>query len=372
MHHISLIKKVSAFVLALSASVISGAQTDYDISVFLENIGKEVPKTENMDFYLNAGNRLLSEGRLEEADVFFDFAASLGSEDGFRGKAAAAKGKGMKDYHTVFAERGTPNADRLMTSLAAAREDVSAAILVHDNIDIFRLDYLHDPLLDWMPANPEDSVWLRQNDGVTYMIAHVKEDAGNRYAALSLYEIAAWEGNYEALMKTGTIGTAKERKWKRVLIDFMDRKEEVLLLHRYLSGGELKGYDYFTIMSYLSTPDERLISYALAFPEPDPALESIGVQPSGDYGIQSLKEFVRDHPRWKYSKDAIAFIRKYYKKNQKPWADRVLKIVSQLPVDNNARYSRSDNYYYPLFEKGLFSKLHHTQEVLPVQLDPGI
>lgn len=368
----SLVKKVSAFVLALSASVISGAQTDYDISVFLENIGKEVPKTENMDFYLNAGNRLLSEGRLEEADVFFDFAASLGSEDGFRGKAAASKDNSKRDYYSAFSERKSSSVDRLMTSLAYSREDVSAAILIHDNIDIFQLDYLRDPLLDWMPTSSEDSVWLRKNDGFAYKIAHVKEDAGNRYGALSLYEIAAWEGNYEALIKARTIGTDKERKWKRVLIDFMDQKEEALLLHKYLSGEELKGYDYFTIMSYLSTPDERLISYALAFPEPDPALESIGVRPSGDSGIQSLKVFVRDHPRWKYSKDAIAFIRKYYKKNQKPWADRVLKIVSQLPVDNNARYSRSDNYYYPLFEKGLFSKLHHTQEVLPVQLDPGI
>ena len=136
-----LVKKVTVFVLALFASILVRAQTDDDIAIFLENVRNEVPKIEDLDFYMSAGRRLLNESRMEEANVFFDFAASLGNEDGFRGKAASSKDNSMKQYYTVFAERNNPNADRLINSLAAADEDISAAILVHDNIATFSSAY---------------------------------------------------------------------------------------------------------------------------------------------------------------------------------------------------------------------------------------
>lgn len=368
----SILKKVAASVLSILLPVMAFAQTDDDIAVFLENVRNEVPASDDLDFYLEAGRRLLREGRAEEAGVFFDFAASLGNEEGFRGKAAVTKDPDRKKFYLAFSERRTPAVDKLISSLATAGDDVSAAILVHDNIETFRLDHLHDPLLDWMPSSPEDSAWLRRNDGMAYKIAKVKEDAGNRYGALLLYDIAAWEGNYEALLKARTIGTDTERKWKKVLIDYMDRKKEAVLLHRYLMGDELKGIDYDTILSYLSTPDERLISYAVGFPEPDLLMTTLGIQPTGDYGIRSLRVFVRDHPGVKYSKEAVSFIRSYYQKNPKPWAKRVLKIVHQLPIDKKKHYSRSGNRYYPLYEKGLFSRLHHTEAILPELLDPGL
>jgi len=367
-----LVKKVTVFVLALFASILVRAQTDDDIAIFLENVRNEVPKIEDLDFYMSAGRRLLNESRMEEANVFFDFAASLGNEDGFRGKAASSKDNSMKQYYTVFAERNNPNADRLINSLAAADEDISAAILVHDNIATFRLDHLRDPLLDWMPTSPEDSAWLRQNDGIAYMIAKVKEDSGDKYNSLLLYEIAAWEGNYEALKKAKSFGTDKERRWKQALIDFMNQKKEAILFIKYLSGEEIKGSDYIIISPYLRSLDERLVEYSVAVPEPDEMMKALGIQPTGDYTVKFLREFVRDHPGAKYSKEAVAFIKKYYKENPRPWGDKILKIVKILPVDASRRYSRADNYYYPLYEKGLFSRLHHTQEIHPEKLDIGL
>ena len=105
MQVLSVYKKVAAFVLFSFVSVLAAAQTDDDIAVFLENVSNEIPKTEEMDFYLVAGRRLLREGRMEEADVFFDFAASLGSEEGFMGKAATSKNNSRKEFYQAFSER---------------------------------------------------------------------------------------------------------------------------------------------------------------------------------------------------------------------------------------------------------------------------
>ena len=187
-----------------------------------------------------------------------------------------------------------------------------------------------------------------------------------------LYEIAAWEGNYEALIKVGSFGTDKERRWKRALIDFMNQKKEAILFIKYLSGEEIKGSDYIIISPYLRSLDERLVEYSVTVPEPDEMMKALGIQPTGDYTVKFLREFVRDHPGAKYSKEAVAFIKKYYKENPRPWGDKILKIVKILPVDAGRRYSRADNYYYPLYEKGLFSRLHHTQEIHPEKLDIGL
>lgn len=442
--------------LSLFFPVLATAQTDYDISVFLENARQEVPRSDYLDFYLNAGNRLLREGRGEDADVFFDFAASLGSEDGFRGKASS-RNDTWKDYYQAFSERRTPGVDRLMTALAAAKTDVSAAILVHDNLEAFRLVHLRDPLLDWMPATGEDSLWLRRNDRMAYMIAKVKEDAGNRMDALLLYEMAAWEGNYEALKEARVIGTAKERKWKDVLIGRMEKKKEFVILHKYLAGEELTAVDYKAVQPYMSTEDEKLVAYALgvtdvasdyientqdllaramtaainveiaSVTEVDDEIQHLGklLNESGsfqdaqrireeqdrlagelktrteelkewnramensspekpitpgleqfhssvDIDIESLRRYIADHPRAVYSKQAVSFIKDYYTKHPEPWADRILRIVGALHTNKKARYSRGDNLYYPLYERGLLSRLHHSGRIRPEQLNLGL
>ena len=253
-------KTIFALIFSI-VSLVATAQTDYDIQLFLDNRNNERPRIDNLSLYLNAGNKLYEEGKYSEADVFYDFAASLGSTEGFRGKALVNSGENQKVYNYLL-----NNEDKLAKQLLNALSSqniLSSALFIHDHLNLFCLNYLRDPLLDWMPFDKSDTTFLRKNDEITYMIAKLKEDNGNKFDALLLYDIAAWEGNYEALKKSVVMGNATERALKRALIGRMEKEEKYVSLHKYFADEELSFQDYSNINSFTIDPNEKLVSLAL-------------------------------------------------------------------------------------------------------------
>lgn len=88
--------------------------------------------------------------------------------------------------------------------------------------------------------------------------------------------------------------------------------------------------------------------------------------------IELLKSEIVSNPRNRYSPQALAFIKKYLKNKSFPWADSVLDIIKDLPLDEKAIYSKKMNPYYPLYERGLFSKVHNTKIPHPNIIDIGL
>lgn len=431
--------------LFVSASLVLSAQTDYDIRVFLDNVENEKPFAKDLPFYLSAGQKLFNEGKMVEAAVFYDFAASLGSSEGFRGMAAVETGESRRIYER-FAFPSSDGAAKLLSALSRAGTELSSALLVHDNLDVYSLKYLRDPLIEWMPTHASDTAFLRKNDAIAYLIAKTKEDAGNRFEALLIYELAAWEGNYEALKKASVFGrNIDEIRQKEALKKRMGKykdDKEYLFLHKFFAGEKLTCTQYASISYLFDDPNEKLVTLALGTSEPiyasalekrdyivpilvalmnargnkrqltkdivirniqkhgyKPVLEEIlncmGKMSDREWDLyfelesaertlqkqnvsadpfymSRLKEYIKSHPKNLYSPEAISFIRNYYKENPLPWADVVLDIVNSVPVDKKAKYTGTNNIYYPLYKKGLFSKLHHTEEVMPNRIDIGL
>ena len=238
------------------------AQTDYDIRVFLDNVKNETPKAEQLSFYLGAGNKLKEAGNYDEANILYDFAASLGSVEGFSGKAQTEDGA-LKERHLYFSQNKTAASRRLISALSHSDKDILSALIVHDNLSVFNLSFLRDPLLDWMPSSPNDTLFLRQNDDITYMIACLKEEDGKILEALGLYDLAAWQGNYEALKKSRHIGGNREEiNCKKILIKRMEKDEAIVSLHKFYEGERMTGNDYRLIRDYLSNDNDLLVSLA--------------------------------------------------------------------------------------------------------------
>ena len=262
-------RKAAIFVALLFSFASMWAQTDYDIRVFLDNVPEERPKKEDLNFYLLSGKKLLKEGRISEANILFDYAASLGSADGFAGKAMSEDGP-MRARHLLFAHKQTAACRKLLRAMSRADYDLKAALLVHDNISWLELNYIEDPLVRWMPSVSKDTLYLKKHDNLAFEIAELKEKAGYKMDAIFLYEIAAKEGNFEAMEKVRDVGFEdKEMKLKDVLISWMRKEEPAVSLHKYFTGEALTAKEYAQVSDSMTDDNEFLISMALGIHEPE-------------------------------------------------------------------------------------------------------
>lgn len=423
---------IISLLFTLAAAGVS-AQTEYDIRVFLENLSLEAPDRAELGFYLSAGDRLLHEGRMEEANIFYDYAASVGAPEGFLGKSRT-EDRPMAALHLALSQRTSVEAERLMDALSSSGTDIRSAVLVHDNILVYGLTYLRDPLLEWMPRTREDTLFLKRNDSLTYMIALLKEENGNRFDALALYELAAWEGNYDALKKVKGVGCYDERRQKAALIERMNKDRKLVLIHKYFAGEHLSGDEYSYLAGTMENPDDELIVRALGFYNPDSvnqaepdelhklaqtfaaAIRFRATQEKrsekGDYvydmvissdsqkaregfrkkqesmrresnrneedtvsllplenQLKAFDEFCETIRNGVISRQAVSTVRKYYKHHPEPWSEEVLDILNTLETVPGKTLDRSGNIYYPLYETGLFSRLHRNRKVTPERIE---